>query len=139
MYATRIVPTPGLIDFLDDLKANNIKCAVGSSGPKDNVEFVLDSCKIKEYFEGVANGDMVTKCKPDPEVFLLAAKLIEMNPEECVVIEDSFAGMQAARAANMKIVALATTYSRDELIEGASFDILHDNFTTLTAKYIQNM
>ena len=139
IFETRITPAAGLIDFLEDLKRNNIKCAVGSSGPKENVEFVLDRCGIKDYFAAIANGDMVTKCKPDPEVFLLAAKLIDTSPEECVVIEDSFAGIQAAHSAKMKVIALATTYSREELTSDASFEILLDNFTTLTAKKIINI
>lgn len=136
LFEKTIAPTAGLIAFLEDLKANGVKCAIGSSGQKANVDFIIEKCEISTFFDGIANGDMVTKCKPDPEVFLLAAKLIDVKPEECVVIEDSFAGIEAAHAAGMKVVAMATTYTRKQLIDRSSFDILVDDFTLLTADNI---
>ncbi len=72
VFAERIAPTPGLVDLLKGLKERGIKIAVGSSGMRANVDFVLERCGIKEYFDAVADGDQVTKAKPDPEVFLLA-------------------------------------------------------------------
>lgn len=136
IYEHTITPTAGLIEFLKDLKSSGIKCAIGSSGQKANVDFIIEKCNISTFFDGVANGDMVTKCKPDPEVFLLAAKLIDIKPEECVVIEDSFAGIEAAHAAGMRVIAMATTYTRHELESKSKFDLIVDDFTTLTADKI---
>ncbi len=133
IFEQTIKPTPGLIEFLEDLEKNNIKRAVGSSGQSANVNFVLEKCGIATCFNAIANGDMVTKCKPDPEVFLLAAKLIDTKPKECLVIEDSFAGIEAANAAGMKVIAMATTYSQEELKSRSRFDLIVDDFRELTA------
>ncbi len=110
IYAETIEPTKGLIPFLQELKAAGIKTAVGSSGNTENVNYVLEKCNIAQYFDAIANGDMITKGKPDPEVFLLAAEKMGLKPSECVVIEDSFAGIKAARNANMSVIAMATTF-----------------------------
>ena len=136
IFEKTIQPTAGLVEFLKDLEVNGIKKSVGSSGQSANVNFVLDRCGISACFDGVANGDMVTKCKPDPEVFLLAANLIGVKPEECVVIEDSFAGIEAAHSAGMKVVAMATTYSQQELKSQSKFDLIVDDFRELTASKI---
>lgn len=139
IFEKSIEPTRGLVAFLKDLKASGIKCAVGSSGQKANVDFVLDKCEIAPYFTTIVNGDMVTKCKPDPEIFLTAAKLMGVNPANCLVIEDAFAGIQAAHAAGMKVIAMSTTYSVEQLEDGATFDLLVPDFTTLTAERILNL
>ncbi len=133
IYSERIKPLDGLIDLLGQLKDRGVKCAVGSSGITENVDFVLEKCGIKDYFDFIANGDMVKKAKPDPEVFLLAANLLGVAPEDCVVFEDSFAGIKAARNANMKVIAVATTFPREE---HSDFDALIDNFTQISVDSI---
>lgn len=133
IYSKTIAPLPGLLDTLKALNERGIKLAVGSSGITPNVEFVLESCGIKEYFNVIANGDMITIAKPDPEVFLLAAKMLDIAPEDCVVFEDSFAGIKAARSANMKVVAVATTYPKEE---HKDYDYLIDDFTQITIEEI---
>ena len=106
-------------------------CAVGSSGPKDNVEFVLDKCGISDYFDVRISGDMVTRCKPDPEIFLTAASKLGLAPEECVVFEDAVAGVAAARAAGMKVVAIASTHTAEELAANTSPDLIVKDFSEL--------
>ena len=108
-YAKTIKPVPGLIEFVHDLKKHGVKLAVGSSGCAANVDFVIKSLGLEDCFDAVVNGDMITRGKPDPEVFLLAAKLLGLPATECVVIEDSFAGIDAARAAGAAVIALATS------------------------------
>lgn len=139
IFEESIEPTRGLVAFLKDLEACGIKCAVGSSGQKNNVDFVLDKCGIAPYFTAIVNGDMVTRCKPDPEIFLTAAKLMGVNPENCLVIEDAFAGIEAAHAAGMKVIALSTTYSVEQLEKDAEFDLLLPDFTSLTADKILSL
>ena len=136
IFEKTIAPTPGLVDFLKDLKAHGIKTAVGSSGNTPNVNFVLERCKIASYFDAIANGVMITKGKPDPEVYLLAAKLLGLKPEECVVVEDAHVGILAARRAGMKVVALATTYPRESHHD---YDILADDFRELSYKDIEKL
>lgn len=133
IFSERIKPVDGLVQRLKELKEKGIKIAVGSSGMEKNVNFVLDKCNIRPYFDAIANGDMVSNAKPDPEVFLLSAKLLGVDPKDCVVFEDSFAGVKAARSAGMKVIALTTTYAR-ELHK--DFDYIIDDFTQIDLKSI---
>ena len=73
IYAPEIEPMPGLVALLDKLRDAGIRCAVGSSGCRANVDFVLEKCDIESFFNAKINGDMVTHCKPDPEIYLTAA------------------------------------------------------------------
>ena len=133
IYAPTIKPTPGLVEFLQRLRAEGVACAVGSSGPRENVEFVLERCGIEEFFSVRISGDMVTRCKPDPEIFLTAAARLGLAPEECVVFEDAVAGVAAARAAGMKVVAIASTHTAEELAAKTSPDLIVNDFTELLA------
>ena len=118
IYAPEIVPMPGLTDLLQKLRDAGIRCAVGSSGYKPNVDFVLEKCRIEPYFDARISGDMVSRCKPDPEIYLTAAAALGLPAAECVVFEDAPAGIEAARRAGAgHIVALATTLDRAALAQ----------------------
>ena len=80
IYAPDIRPVEGLKELLERLRAAGIPCAVGSSGCKANVDFVLDSCAIRPYFDAAISGDMVSRCKPDPEIYLTAAAALGVSP-----------------------------------------------------------
>lgn len=128
IYAPEIVPMPGLVDLLQRLRSAGIRCAVGSSGYKPNVDFVLEKCRIEPYFDIRISGDMVTRCKPDPEIYLTAAAGLGLAPAGCVVFEDAPAGIESAhRAGAGYIVALATTLDRSSLATTAA-DIVVDDF-----------
>lgn len=131
IYAPIIEPTNGLVPFLERLRTEGFICAVGSSGPRENVDFVLDKCGIRDYFEVLISGDMVTRCKPDPEIFLMAASRLGLQPEECVVFEDSVSGVAAARAAGMKVVAVTTTHTAEELTTHITPDLIVPDFSFL--------
>ncbi len=116
IYAPEIHPVNGLIALLKMLQAAGIRCAVGSSGCKKNVDFVLDKCNIASYFDVRISGDMVSRCKPDPEIYLTAARALGVEPSECVVFEDAGAGFEAARRANVgRVIALTTTLTREQI------------------------
>ncbi len=118
IYAPTICPVAGLRPFLEHLQQLGIRCAVGSSGCRANVEFVLEKCGIAEFFPESArvSGDAVTRCKPDPEIYLTAAARLGVSPQECLVFEDAKAGIEAAiRAGVDHVVALATSLSAEEL------------------------
>lgn len=136
LYAKTIEPVNGLVDFLKALQAERFKLAVGSSGMAANVDFVLEKCGISEYFDVIVNGEMVTRGKPDPEIYLRAANLLGLNPEECVVVEDSFAGIEAGRAAGASIVAMATTFPEEQ---HEDYDLLVSDFTGLSVDKIRNL
>lgn len=132
IYAPEIRPVAGLCELLERLHAAGIRCAVGSSGCKANVDFVLEKCAIGEWFEARVSGDMVTRCKPDPEIYLTAAAALGVDPSECVVFEDAKAGIEAARRAGAgRIVALATTLPREVLEQETDADLVVDTFADL--------
>lgn len=127
IYAPIITPQPGLKEFLADAERNGLKSAVGSSGYRVNVDFVLERCDIARHFSAIVAGDEVTRCKPDPEIYLTAASKLGLRPEECVVFEDAEAGIESAKRAGVKVVALATTFSR-EFLEKSDADYIIDDF-----------
>ena len=133
IYAPTIEPVRGLREMLRALCEAGVRCAVGSSGCAENVEFVLERCGIGEYFAERISGDMVTRCKPDPEIYLTAAARLGLPASECVVFEDAKAGIEAARRAGMKVVALATTLTREVLESETGADKVVDDYTQLTA------
>lgn len=132
IYAPDIRPVEGQKELLERLRAAGIPCAVGSSGCKANVDFVLDSCAIRPYFDAAISGDMVSRCKPDPEIYLTAAAALGVSPADCVIFEDARAGFEAARRAGTgRIVALTTTLPREELERGPLADRIIDSFADI--------
>lgn len=95
---------PGVTDLFEKLKADTIKIALGSSSK--NAQTILRKLKIQQYFDSVVDGTMIVNSKPDPEIFLLAAQKLGVDPVQCVVFEDAEAGVEAALAANMKCVGI---------------------------------
>lgn len=95
---------PGVEKFIAFLKSKNIKTAVGSASK--NAPLILDKTKILDKFDAIASGLDTTKSKPDPEVFLVAAKKLSVNPEACLVVEDSDAGIEAAKRGGMYALAV---------------------------------
>lgn len=138
IYAPTITPQPGLLTLLEALKTNDILCAVGSSGYRLNVNFVLEKCDVERYFTAVVAGDEVTRCKPDPEIYLTAATKLGLRPEECIVFEDAEAGIEAAKRAGMKVIALATTFSR-EFLENTDADYIINDFRDIDIALLRSI
>ena len=133
IYAPEIEPMPGLVALLGKLRDAGIRCAVGSSGCRANVDFVLEKCDIESFFDAKINGDMVTRCKPDPEIYLRAAAALGADPADCVVFEDALAGIESARRAGAgRIVALATTLTREQLLAEGGADAVVGSFAEVT-------
>jgi len=114
-YKPFLAPAPGLMDFLALLKAHGIKTALGTSAGPGNIDFILDGLGIRSKFDAVIGGAEVTKGKPDPEIYVRAAGLVHVSPENCWVIEDSLQGIEAGLSAGMKVVGITTSHSSDEL------------------------
>lgn len=133
VYAPEIRPVRGLVELLEELRRRGIPCAVGSSGCRENVDFVLSNCGIADYFSCIVSGDRVTRCKPDPEIYLLAAEGLHLPSAECLVFEDARVGITAARRAGAgRIVALATTLPRHTLATQTEADVVIDDFASIT-------
>jgi beta-phosphoglucomutase len=95
---------PGISTLINTLKANGVFISLGSASK--NARFVLDKLGLLDVFDVVVDGNDVSKSKPNPEVFLKAAQRMGVSPEHCVVLEDAPAGIEAALAANMKVIGL---------------------------------
>ncbi len=95
----RIPEMPGLTSFLDSLDASGIKSAIVSGGHRGYIERLIEMLGIAKRFQYIVSADDIPYRKPDPEPFLLAAKELGVRPDECLVIEDSYSGCQAARSA----------------------------------------
>ena len=111
-----IEPLPGVREFLARLQAASIPCAIGSSTERLNIDTILELVGLKSHFSTIVSADDVTVGKPDPQVFLLAARGIGMAPNRCVVFEDAIVGLQAAHAGNMKAVGVTTTHAAAALV-----------------------
>ncbi|MCH5331958.1 MAG: HAD family phosphatase [Alistipes sp.] len=138
LYSASIEPHTGLVPLLEALNNEGITCAVGSSACLENVEFVLEHCHIGGFFDVRICGDDVTRCKPDPEIYLTAAKRLGNAPDECLVFEDAKAGIEAAQNAGMKVVALTTSFQR-EIIAQTGADIVIDDFTQIDTARLKQL
>ena len=99
---------------------------------------MLDKCHIERYFEAAVAGDEVTRCKPDPEIYLTAASKLGLKAEECIVFEDAEAGIEAAKRAGMRVVALATTFSR-EFLETTDADLIINDFRDIDVATLRSL
>jgi len=106
---------PGARELLLSLKKSGIPRALGSSTPKENLDALFKVTGLGDLFDEVVCGSDVLHGKPDPEVFLKGASLLRIEPMRCVVIEDAFAGIEAAQRAGMRVVGVATTNPLEEL------------------------
>lgn len=119
----------GLNSFLDLLGQYNIPKAIGTSAPRANVDFIFKHTGIEKYFDTVLDESFVTIGKPNPEIYVKAAKALRFNPEDCIVIEDSLAGIEAGKRAGCKVIGITTTHSDAELSQA---DLTAADFTTLS-------
>jgi HAD superfamily hydrolase (TIGR01509 family) len=105
---------PGVAFWLERLQARGYRQAVASSAPQANIEVLIAGLNIRPFFGALVSAELMPG-KPDPAVFLEAARQLAIPPEQCVVIEDSLAGVEAARRAGMRCVAVTTTHPRAAL------------------------
>lgn len=128
IYQPYIKPVKGLLNFLEILKNKKIPMAIATSGIQPNIDFMFENIPVKHYFKTVVNSTHITNGKPHPEIYLKAASLLNTEPENCLVFEDAVVGIKSAKAAGMKVIAVATTQLKEELKEA---DMIVDDFTFL--------
>jgi HAD superfamily hydrolase (TIGR01509 family) len=133
IYAPHVKPISGLENFLAALKNAGVKIAMGTSATQEDIDFILNRIPIRDDFDAIINSTMVTKPKPDPQVYLGAAEKISMPPAVCVVFEDSLAGIKSAHAAGMKVVGITTGHTAAEL---QPVDLVIADYTELTVQKI---
>ncbi|WP_312137909.1 beta-phosphoglucomutase [Sphingobacterium sp.] len=121
----------GSFELLEELRENQIKIALGSASK--NAQLILDNTGLTPYFDVIVDGNVVSKSKPDPEVFLKGAEMLHISPSGCVVFEDASAGVEAALRATMKAIGIGSPkeLSKAHLVVG--------DLTKIQLKAIQNL
>jgi beta-phosphoglucomutase len=122
---------PGIDDLLQYLKLNKVPFALGSASK--NARLILDRLNLIDLFEAIVDGNDVSTAKPDPEVFLLAAKKLGKSPSDCIVVEDAQAGIEAANRANMTSLGIGDK----TVLKEADF-VLKDT-SELTIDFLQKL
>ncbi|PSL02041.1 HAD family hydrolase [Cecembia rubra] len=115
IYKDQIIPINGFMDFFDSLKSAGLLTGVGTSAPFANLELIAGSLGLIERMESILASEHVSKHKPDPEVYLKSADQLKVRPDACVVFEDSFSGVTAAKNAGMKVVGVLSSHTKEEL------------------------
>ena len=129
----RTEPTKGVIKLIKSLKQHGLKLAIASSGHRKLVHYFLRKLKIVSLFDSIVCAEDITRSKPDPEIFLKAAKNLSLDPAECVVIEDSTLGVTAAKSAGMKCIAFRNPNSGNQDLSKA--DLIIDDFRKLDTQW----
>ncbi len=121
---------PGSIKFVHELKAKGIKIGLVTSSTDTKLVAVNKTQHFDKLFDTIVSASRVTEGKPNPKCFLLAAEDLGIDPKECIVFEDSFAGIEAGKAAGMKVIGLSTT-NKAELLEDKCSKVIPD-FTSFS-------
>ncbi|WP_289060827.1 beta-phosphoglucomutase [uncultured Zobellia sp.] len=129
MDASEVLPdVPKVLNFLEE---RNIPIALGSASK--NARPILEKVNLLSYFDAIVDGNDVTKAKPDPEVFLIAARKLGVAPEECLVFEDAVAGIQAANNANMVSIGIGDA----QVLSEANYNF--NDFTEMSLDFLESL
>ncbi|MBN2375253.1 MAG: HAD family phosphatase [Sedimentisphaerales bacterium] len=115
LVAGKLTLLDGAEQLTKNLKQNNFRLAIGSSTIRANLDFMLEHIPVAHYFDALVTDEDVENGKPAPDTFLAAARKLNIPPVACVVVEDAIPGVQAAKAAQMPVIAITTTRQRSEL------------------------
>lgn len=116
----------GVKDIFEYIRNNGLKCAVATSTRRESAEKTLHEIGVWDYLDAVVYGDEVERGKPEPDIFLRAAKAIGVNPSEAVVVEDSINGIKAGYAAGMRVVHIPDTIAIDDDIRKLTYMVCDD-------------
>lgn len=129
LYRPHLKLLNGLKDFLLILKKKGIATAIATSAPLVNAEYVVKEASLENLFDEIVHDADFKRGKPEPEVYLIAAKKLNYAPSRCIVFEDSLQGIEAARRAGMKVIGVATTNTSEKI---SHTDKVIKDFTEIT-------
>lgn len=129
---------PGASRLVKGLAKEGVPLAVGSAGPRQNIDLVLAAMQIESCFQTVVSGEDASRGKPDPQVFQIACQRLELPPDRCVVIEDAVAGVQAARAAGTRVVAVLM-HEQAEKLRKAGADLVIEQLQHLAVQQLREL
>jgi len=127
----------GVVNLLSEIACENIKIGIASSSPTEVIELVTNKLGISNYFSEIVGGEDLERGKPAPDIFLEAAKLLNVAPEHCVVIEDSENGVKAAKAAGMQCVGFQNYNTGNQDLRKA--DLIVNNYDSLNVNVLRNL
>ena len=130
IYWEHVKEVPGLRKLIENLRLNNIKIAVATNSPKENVEFIFEVLNLEDVVDTAVWEEHVKVGKPNPEAFLHTAERLNVAPSECIVFEDSPTGVEAGKRAQMRVVAVLTGHTKEEL-KGTDFYVKDFNSVQL--------
>ena len=133
-----VEPLPGVLDLLQMFRGLGFRQAIGSSAPRANVELILSLTQTQNYFDAFVGMEDVARGKPDPQVFLRAAQMLQVIPERCLVLEDAVAGVQAAKAGGMKCIAVRFVgHHESEALRAAGADLVVDTLVEVGLEIVK--
>jgi HAD superfamily hydrolase (TIGR01509 family) len=130
-------PFPGVRRLIEACRAHGILMAVASCAISKNVEFLVTALELRPYFQAILSVDEISHAKPDPEIYLKTAAHLGLDPALCVVFEDSFVGIEAAKLAGMKCVAIASSFPAEDLRQGTLADLVVPSFEVVTLETLR--
>jgi beta-phosphoglucomutase len=133
LYSPIATPIIGFMTFLEGLKAAGIKTGIGTSAPRANLDLILSKIPLANKMESLLSSENVIKHKPNPEVYLKSAQNLDIDIANCVIFEDSFSGVMAAKNAGAKVVGVLSTHTEAEL---PPCDFYIKNYENLTVSSI---
>ncbi len=136
IYKSEVDPILGFLNFFNLLKSNNLPIGVATSAPRANLNLIIETLNLSDLLESKLASEDVSKHKPDPEVYLKSASLLGVEPDRCLVFEDSFSGASAGIYAGMKVVGVLSSHSIEDL---PKCDLYIKDFTELDLNQIKQL
>jgi len=130
---------PGVGPFIEECHRQGIAMAVASAAMAKNVTFLIAALGLRDYFREVLTGDEISHPKPDPEIYLETAHKLGVNPSACLVFEDSFVGIRAAKQAGMKCIAIASTFPAADLHRETTADLVVPSFAMVSLQMVRHL
>ncbi len=117
LYRSQIKEVGGLTNFLELIFLQKIRIGLATMGDQSNIDFTLDSLRVRRFFHSTTGGHEVKKGKPDPEIYKLALRKVGMKASDCLAFEDSIGGVRSAISAGIKVFGITSTHTREELLD----------------------
>lgn len=137
LIADGVNPMPGLFKVLELLNKMGIKKAIASSSKRCWIELIINKLGIEKQFEIIVCGQEIERGKPNPDIYLLAAKKLNIRPEECLVLEDTVSGLTGAKAANMKCIAIPNQFTQG--LDFSSADIILNSLEEINEEMLKTL
>ncbi len=129
----------GSIQFVESLKKEGIKVGLVTSSTDSKMNAVNNAIHLDQLFDTIVTGSDVKQGKPNPDCFLLGAQKLYVKPEDCIVFEDSLAGIQAGISAGMTVIGVATTLTREQLNKQSNCKSIIDDFDEFTVSKLKEL